>query len=160
MDGESKKQELALLQTVDVPIEPPKVALTPKEQRQLERDRGYARVSIAGMMDAAQVGEELEKIGAIKVGAGHVMIANTKIAPLLDMMVDIAMDDELTPEARTAAAGVAQKLQDSYVRSLKTMNEIIDSKQLNSGKADQRRPGPPPSVNIHTQSVTISENNG
>jgi len=144
-----------------VPVDSPKVILTPAQQKQLEKEQGLARLSIAGMKGAADVGAELERMGAIKVGAGHVMIAMAKVTPLLDAMLEISLNEDLDPEARVAAADVVHKLTDTRVKSLKILNEITESKNLGNGQGDSRRPGPPPpSVNIHTQSCTISQPNG
>lgn len=158
MDGQS---DSSLPGGVVVPVDSPKVILTPAQQKQLEKDQGLARLSIAGMKDAAAVGEELERMGAIKVGAGHVMIATAKVAPLLEAMLEISLNEDLDPEARVAAGDLAHKLYDTRVKSLKILNEITESKNLGNGKGDNRRPGPPPpSVNIHTQNLTISQPNG
>lgn len=144
---------------IPIPTEPPKISLTAKERASIDKEETISILAMSKMKAAAQVGEKLEQMGAIKVGAGYVMIANEKIAPLLDMSVELAMDDSLNPESRIAAGSLARSIHDTYVRGAKVLSDIVASKQINNNPTDGRRPGPPPpsQVVIKADNLTINE---
>ena len=145
--------------TFEVEVIPTVADLSPKDQEMVANNGRMARISIAGLRDSADVGKALEDMGAIRVGAGKVMIANSKVEPLLDMAVKIAMNDSIEPDSRIAAGELAVRIQDAQIRGLLALHKIISANQMKKGEGDPRKQGPKPGsqFNIVTENVQISK---